>query len=405
MSRHPLLSRTLAVATLTLAILATTATAAPPAATDDALALINGRYRVPMGLAPLVAKPELAKAAQSHADYWVLNNITPGGSAHTEVPGAPGFTGVNPWDRCLAAGADSCGEVAFLSMPMSRAVAGWLATPAHGGPLVFSEAVGFGESARGSAGNLTGSVVWGSVDPQAPVNTQGASLRMWPAEGTADVPLTWWGGESPDPLASYTGDRQNVGPVFFLITREDTDLSLSGASGPVPLLRPFTDDSGEVLRLAADSATGIFAARRLSPSSAYTLTAVHGGRTEQTHFTTEAAPPPWTPPVVPIGPIVIRYPDQPPDTVDGPLPSGRANPTPTRPRCRVAVSVSRARRTLIRTSGSCAGLKVQALTRRGWIAWPARRTVSGRQLVWRARQGGRTIASGRAAVPRPRHRS
>jgi len=59
--------------------------------------------RQAMGMSMLSENEKLDRAAQAHADYLIINNA----SAHEEIPGLPGFTGVSPMERALKAGYDS----------------------------------------------------------------------------------------------------------------------------------------------------------------------------------------------------------------------------------------------------------------------------------------------------------
>ncbi|HHO65208.1 MAG TPA: CAP domain-containing protein, partial [Epsilonproteobacteria bacterium] len=56
---------------------------------SEAFSLVN-QVREALGMNTLMANGQLAKAAQAHAEYLVKNRS----SAHTEVEGLPGFTGV-----------------------------------------------------------------------------------------------------------------------------------------------------------------------------------------------------------------------------------------------------------------------------------------------------------------------
>lgn len=66
---------------------------------SEAFSLVN-QVREALGMNTLMANGQLAKAAQAHAEYLVKNRS----SAHTEVEGLPGFTGVHPADRAFHTG-------------------------------------------------------------------------------------------------------------------------------------------------------------------------------------------------------------------------------------------------------------------------------------------------------------
>lgn len=336
----------------------------PPAQQASLYEFINSRYRRPMGLPDLSFDPKLARAAANHANYWVRNGVGPGLEAHTETPGKPGFTGVSSADRCLAAGGSGCGEVAYRAIRLDAAIRGWLGTPFHGLPLVMAERMGFGESTAGSVGNNDGVVGQSILDLDAAANTPEAGVRLWPADGMTKVAVSWTGGETPDPLEKYTGDRNNVGPVLFAHSFYPADVTLRGPAGPVPLLMPSTRSAAPSLHLEAGGWTAFFAARRLTPGTRYTMTAVVNGRASGVAFTTDGA-----------------------------------TPRPTR--CRVRVRASKLGRAAIVRRGSCRGARVQMRVGKRWVALrPGKRLRVG-TTRWRVRQGTRTIQAGRVVVHRP----
>jgi Cysteine-rich secretory protein family len=262
-----------------------------PAPAQKALDLVNTQYREPLGLPDLDWNPLLAEAASAHARYFALG----GEFGHEETPGQPGFTGVEPWDRCEAVGAPPCGEVAHGYADIVTATASWLDTPYHGEPLISAAEVGFGWADHGgSVGDLSGAAAEPPVDPDAPLNTPAAAVRLWPADGQTNVPVEWSGGEIPDPLQNYASDDP-VGPVFFLEVRTGSvTLTLTdSARRQVPLLEPDGAATvSEATFSAPASAMGdawheVFAGTLLRAQSRYTLTLRYAdGTTQAVHFTT-----------------------------------------------------------------------------------------------------------------------
>jgi len=280
---------------------------APAGPATKVLSLINSRYRVPLHLPPVDWNAQLAKAAQNHANYLKLNKYL----GHDELPGKPGYTGADPSGRCTAAGfGTGCGEVAHGIPDLLGATSSWLETPYHGLPFLESTLVGCGWSDGGSVcdlyGDLHGS---GRIDRSnwsAAANAVDSPIRVWPVDGATDVPTTWNGGETPDPLAEYTGDKGDVGPVLFAyegygaeraettITVEATLTDVHGKT--VPLFEPdppFGNDPTTPRRSGASSVpivgwTAFFAAKELRPSSSYTLTIASAldGRVRVVHFKT-----------------------------------------------------------------------------------------------------------------------
>jgi len=278
------------VTALALAAGVGTAGADIPAPAQKALALINTQYREPLGLPDLVWNPLLAQAASAHARYFALG----GEFGHEETPGRPGFTGVEPWDRCEAVGAPPCGEVAHSYTDIVAATASWLDTPYHGEPLISSAEVGFGWADHGgSVGDIAGAAAEPPVDPGAPLNTRAAAVRIWPADGQTNVPVEWNGGEIPDPLENYSSDDP-VGPVFFVEVRAGSvTLQLTGpAHEKVPLLEPDASATIAEASYSAGSSTdypwhAVFASELLRPQATYTLTLRYAdGSTQAIHFAT-----------------------------------------------------------------------------------------------------------------------
>jgi len=92
-----------------------------------AIARVN-EVRIAMGLDPLVADLALQKAALAHARYEVVNNTL----GHSEVPGAPGFTGAGPGERANAAGfMGPLSEVVTSGGGDGRGVDDWLSSVYH----------------------------------------------------------------------------------------------------------------------------------------------------------------------------------------------------------------------------------------------------------------------------------
>jgi uncharacterized protein YkwD len=355
---------------------------APPAGdAAAAVELVNARYRRPLGLPDLAWSPVAAVAAVNHAEYYARN----GYSGHDETPGEAGYTGVSPVDRCTAAATDDlpCSEVAFELPDMGRAVEGWLATPFHGAPFLEQALVGLGSSRGGSVGDFPtppadGGAIW---DLRADANVADAAIRAWPADGATNVPTTWWGGESPDPLAGYAGDPRDVGPVLFFFTPlAPLHVSLTRVSdGDAVRLLRGGDDAGAREPTVQPQREGfgwLFAARRLAPGTRYRLVLRReDGWTRTLAFSTDdGSGPRHAPPAL----------DAVPGRVDG------VAGAPAR-RCRIVPVVRRQGRTTVvvfRRAGSCRGVIVQRRVARRWRAVRATiRVVAPAAVVWRARIG------------------
>ena len=95
--------------------------------------------RVAMGLDCAELVIEASLAAQNHCDYYSQSTgDCVAASAHNEVEGCPGFTGVNPGDRMSAAGYESRGgseTMAFTGDP-ERAVTTFINSVYHRTPIL-----------------------------------------------------------------------------------------------------------------------------------------------------------------------------------------------------------------------------------------------------------------------------
>jgi hypothetical protein len=170
-------------------------------------------------------------------------------------------------------------------------------------PLLLSSEAGFGSSNRASVANLRGddAFIGRRFDLDAPLNSREGVVRLWPFDGARSVPITWSGGEEPDPLTGYAGDRNNMGPVLFADAPSGSSLTLRGPGGPVPLLAP-AELAGEVNPVTGapraratprrasrtfewtGGPTAVFAARPLQAGGRYVLTVVNGGRSYRSSF-------------------------------------------------------------------------------------------------------------------------
>jgi photosystem II stability/assembly factor-like uncharacterized protein/uncharacterized protein YkwD len=182
------------------------------------------RYRAQVGVPPLQLHAAIVNAAQNHAHYHMLNYADSAAWAngpHGEVAGKPGFTGVWPSDRIVAAGYPrespwwSGSEVMhFIGDPVIS-VDGWMATIYHRviplSPDARYTGYGVGKSNNTAVdvmdfgGGPTQEGMWASATPYP---------LAYPPDGLTDVPTTWGGGEAPDPLPP--GAARPVGYPFTL---------------------------------------------------------------------------------------------------------------------------------------------------------------------------------------------
>jgi hypothetical protein len=266
--------------------------AAPIAGDAQALALLNSIYLEPLGLPDAAWNSQLASSAQNHADYWADGGLF----GHEETPGRPGFTGQWPWDRCAAVGAPSCGEVAYEDLDLVDAMSGWMDTPYHGGALIASQEIGCGQSAVGSDCDLAGYTAADTSDQNAAANTPDSPVRIWPFDGARNVAQAFTGGETPDPLASYTGDKSDVGPTLFLyIDSPSAQINLTDARGAaIPLIAPGAADAVSTLTVTPQNGDYWFTAlvgKILVGNARYTLSVqTADGQHRVVHFTAAGTP-------------------------------------------------------------------------------------------------------------------
>jgi uncharacterized protein YkwD len=178
--------------------------------------------RARCGFGTLTQSQALDRSAAAHMNYMVLNNVV----AHNEEPAKPGFTGVTPASRALAAGYGNAGIGEVISFPMSapgtttEAVRRLYAAPYHGQLMLDSARdVGIGSMAFQGVTGLT-------MDFGFPVASQvPASVLTYPCEGTTGV-MAFNRNEVPSPLP----DQQNPTWGQPIMVRGAADLRVSTAS-------------------------------------------------------------------------------------------------------------------------------------------------------------------------------
>jgi uncharacterized protein YkwD len=158
---------------------------------QGALSTVNG-YRNQMGLAPARLAPAINLAAQGHADY--LQQNTDG--SHEQIPGRPGFIGIDPTDRMNYFGYSAgWAENIWAGNTLAASVDAVMSTIYHRVPVITYDAieVGFGRNNRGN------NVMKFGVR-NAPARPATRLLATYPADNQTDVPNSWGGFEGPLPL-------------------------------------------------------------------------------------------------------------------------------------------------------------------------------------------------------------
>jgi len=183
-------------------------------------------YRSIAGVDPVSSHPAIESAAQSHADYYLLNygdSEAETYGPHGEVAGKPGYTGRWPSDRLVAAGYPWLGgaEVMhFINDPVAS-IDGWVSGIYHR-VLILDPSARYAGYGAGRAGRAAVDVLdlgSGPRSPEAPSVTP--YPLVYPADGQTAVPALWSGAEAPDPLPP--GASRPVGYPF----------TLQGVGGPL----------------------------------------------------------------------------------------------------------------------------------------------------------------------------
>jgi uncharacterized protein YkwD len=179
--------------------------------------------RTRCGWSALSQAAELDRSATAHANYMAANNSY----AHEEVPGKPGFTGAQVWDRESAAGYNWSLSGEVLAQVASNRTGGdaireLLAVPYHAVLLLGAfRDIGLGWSTVAGFQTLTADL--GRRQGQAAPAPAG--VATYPCNGITDaVPVA--GNEVPSPFPSSPSTEW--GQAITVIG--PTDLALNGAS-------------------------------------------------------------------------------------------------------------------------------------------------------------------------------
>jgi hypothetical protein len=189
----------------------------PDASQDSGLAEAN-RYRRTLGLEPAYQESRLNAASLAHVKYLSRNRRT----GHYEKPGEPGFVGATPSDRLEAFG--YCGGswecVSYNSGGVKESVRDLFHAPYHRIPFLQPGHMPVG---TGMAGRNF-SIKFGEGDK--------SGLSVSPGVNQSDIPTSWDGNESPNPLRMHGSDGRAVGYpiVFSYFGEENPTIKLRHAS-------------------------------------------------------------------------------------------------------------------------------------------------------------------------------
>lgn len=204
--------------------------------TAKAYALLNAE-RSACGFGLLTQNAQLDAAAQSHADYLILNKT----SGHSEVSGTPGFTGVIPFDRAKAMGYAAGGvsevasaELAGMAGAGEHAVRRFLSAPYHMA-VVLAGLRDVGMSIRNPSDigstSTSAPVVFNfgylsSVGMQAMASGE---VRTYPCDGSVGV-FPSLRGESPNPVPGRDLGVNPIGAPIMVVGRPEATVAITNAT-------------------------------------------------------------------------------------------------------------------------------------------------------------------------------
>src|SRR5256886_4448309 len=181
---------------------------APPspaaAATSNDMLYLTNQLRYAIGAPTLTADPRVAAAAQNHANYSSAN----GRGGHFEAAGLPYYTGYSARDRLITAGwtTSFVSEVATGGAGLAGVRQLWDA-PYHRLGMMHPNAtnIGWGHSDLNGRETTVGDLVYN-------FGFRAVDFVRSPANMQTNIPVSWSGHESPNPLPSGVS-----GPVGYPI--------------------------------------------------------------------------------------------------------------------------------------------------------------------------------------------
>src|SRR5437867_8134820 len=172
--------------------------------TSGDMLLLNNQLRFAVGSPTIPADPRVVQAAQNHANYSSANGV----GGHYETAGLPYYTGYAPRDRVIAAGLTTTfvSEVATGGSALGGVARLWDA-PYHRLGMLHPQAtsVGWGYSTIGGRSSVVGDITYD-------FGFRAVDFVRSPADRQTNIPTSWSGHESPNPLPSGVS-----GPVGYPI--------------------------------------------------------------------------------------------------------------------------------------------------------------------------------------------
>jgi len=202
---------------------------APPspaeAAVSDDMMLLANQMRYAIGAPTLVPDSRIVAAAQNHANYSSAN----GQGGHFETAGLPYYTGYSARDRVAAMGLSTT-FVSEVATGGSTGMAGvrqlWDA-PYHRLGMMHPSAssMGWGFSTLSGRNTTVGDITYN-------FGIRSVDFVRSPAHGQTNIPTTWSGNESPNPLPS--GAPRPVGYPIMVVYSGGQNVVMRGAEVVAP---------------------------------------------------------------------------------------------------------------------------------------------------------------------------
>src|SRR3989442_12021083 len=186
--------------------------------------LLTNQFRSAVGAPTVPSDPRLVQAAQNHADYNSANGVL----GHFETAGRPYYTGYSARDRLIAQGwtTSFVSEVATGGSELGGVRQLWDA-PYHRLGLMHPNAIniGWGHSELNGRETTVGDLVYD-------FGFRAVDFVRSPAHLQANIPTSWSGRESPNPLPS--GVSGPVGYPIMVVYSAGTNVQMRAAEAVAP---------------------------------------------------------------------------------------------------------------------------------------------------------------------------
>lgn len=252
---------------------------------ESAFNLMNAE-RQACGFGLLEQNSNLDQSAKGHADWLLINNYT----GHYQVSGTPGFTGVAPNDRTLAAGYANAygGEVEFDRSPTGKSTMGaygiraLLNAPYHAIGMISGHTQ-VGVSVRDSTDTATSqnrTVVNVDFGYKPSIGVQAFApneIKTYPCQGSTGVHYSLTN-ESPNPIPGRNLATNPLGSTIMILLNPNQILKITSVSmtdlntGTPVTMRTPTDQTNDQNFILTQNEAFVSADAPLSPNTSYQVT-------------------------------------------------------------------------------------------------------------------------------------